>query len=68
MKHVNSGTQVLLVILTCKILKYQYRYRNFSAGWYQYRIGIEKSGIEGLCSIVVAGRMPYLKSGLVFAL
>ena len=30
-------------------VQYQYWYRNFSAGWYQYRIGIEKSGIEGLC-------------------
>ena len=33
---------------TC-IVSVSYRYRNFSAGWYQYRIGIEKSGIEGLC-------------------
>ena len=33
---------------TC-IVSVQYRYRNFSARWYQYRIGIEKSGIEGLC-------------------
>ena len=33
---------------TC-LVSVSYRYRNFSTGWYQYRIGIEKSGIEGLC-------------------
>ena len=32
------------------IVSVSYRYRNFSAGWYQYRIGIEKSGIEDLCA------------------
>ena len=35
---------------TC-LVSVSYRYRNFSAGWYQYRIGIEKSGIEGLWGV-----------------
>ena len=35
---------------TC-IVSVSYRYRLFRPGKYQYRIGIEKSGIEGLCCL-----------------
>ena len=35
---------------TC-IVSVSYRYRLFRPGKYQYRIGIEKSGIEDLCLI-----------------
>ena len=36
---------------TC-IVSVSYRYRLFRPGKYQYRIGIEKSGIEDLCLIL----------------
>ena len=36
---------------TC-IVSVSYRYRLFRPGKYQYRIGIEKSGIKDLCQLI----------------
>ena len=42
---------------TC-IVSVSYRYRLFRPGKYQYRIGIEKSGIEDLCSTIPVCPLP----------